>query len=794
MYRYFFIAKNNMKKQKGDMITFFIMTFLASFMIFICLNLLVGTFRVIETNRKETNAADLFVIKSEDEVVDFKLRELIQGNENFEVVEESKYLSIMGKYRKKGAKNWSDYPFHIGSYEDEREIQKISTSTKGLSGNDIILPISLSTSYSLGDKIELKISDNIYEFKVAGFNEDYIYCSPMNFGTYLIFVSEKRYQEMLFENPGYAAEVNNFKILLTQDAKDKKIDAEAELDKLYNDLLIWSENYKAVHPEYTRDLDGNFIPGDLMATASMILPFMFIAIILVFALIVLAIALVVIDFSIKNFILDNMKNTGIMEAGGYTVKEMMIILLVQLLSVSAAGSFGGVLLGALVQKTLGYIMLFLLGLSWNQSPDMAVFFGVAITICLIISVFALILGRDYKKTTVLEALRGGINAHNFKKNVFPFDKSSLPIFVNLALKETFGKFKSQIGVILIMTVLAFSAAMGFGIYENMGKDVDSLLRLSGLDLYDADFSGDIGMYDVVKNFNTVDKTHYETWVGLTYVNGNKSKSINTRAISNTDLMREEMMVEGRWPKHENEVALGTMAANNLGKEVGDTIIVKNGEEEASYLVTGIMQTFNNMGMMAYMTTDGYQRIGKIPSELSYRVDLKKVYTFADLEKEFKDAYPDEEITDELASTGSLFSMLKISMKSILVIIMVVTALIVALAEALLIRTRITKEWRNLGVNKALGFTSDQLILQVMLSNIPAIIIGIILGLITVTLFGGKLCLLMFAIFGFRKVKFALSPLAYVSVIIVIIGVAMLVSWLNGKRIKKLEPVKMITEE
>ena len=110
----------------------------------------------------------------------------------------------------------------------------------------------------------------------------------------------------------------------------------------------------------------------MMMMAGMILPFIFIAIILVFALIILAIALVFIDFSVKNFIIDNMKNTGIMEAGGYTVKEMMLILLVQLLTVSFAGSFLGALVAALVQGKLGFIMLYLIGLTWNQRPDMMV--------------------------------------------------------------------------------------------------------------------------------------------------------------------------------------------------------------------------------------------------------------------------------------------------------------------------------------------------------------------------------------------------------------------------------------
>ncbi len=793
MYRYFFIAKNNMKKQKGDMITFFIMTFLSAFMIFICLNLLVGTFRVCNTNKEVINGTDIIFLKGSDEVNTFKLREIIQGDENVTDYEENKFLNGMGKYRKKGTSKWSEYPFALACYDEEVSLQTPSIDTSSFSGKDIVLPISLSTSYKIGDLFELKIGDNIYEFRIAGFNEDYIWSSPMNMGTYECYISDKMYNEIEFENDGFITRCLMVKMKMSDVAVKNNVSMGDEADAIFAEYNLWVQSYQSLHPDFVMDL-MNCFPSDLMMTAGMILPFLFIAIILVFALIILTIALVVIDFSVKNFIMDNMKNTGIMEAGGYTVKEMMIILLLQLLLVSFAGSFLGVAVGALIQGKIGFIMLFLLGLSWNQGPDVAVAIGTVVGICFIISIFALFLGRQYKKTSVLDALRGGINTHNYKKNVFPFDKTSLPISLTLAMKETFGKFRSQIGVIAIMAVLAFSAAMGFGIYENMGKDVDALLRISGLDLNDADFSGDLNMEETVKGFECVNQIHHEYWFSFDYVNGKKTKNITTRCISDTSLMRPEMMVEGRWPVYENELALGSSAATNLGKKVGDTIIVKNGEEEASYFVTGIMQTFNNMGMMSYMTLEGYERIARMPKEFGIYVKLKPGYTFEDLEKEFKDVYPDVEITDELASTGGLFTMLKTSMASIMIIIMLVTALIVALAEALLIRTRITKEWRNLGVNKALGFTSNQLISQVMLSNIPAILIGIVLGLILVTFFGGKVMLLMFTIFGFRKVAFSLSPVAYISVVIVIVGVAMLVSWTNGNRIKKLEPVKMITEE
>ena len=747
----------------------------------------------METNKEIINGADILILMSDEPVMNFKLKEILQGNGNLNGYEENKYIDGMVKWRKKGDK-WGDYPFCFVSFDEERRIHTASIDTSKFSGNDIVVPVSLSTTFKVGDTMEIKIGENLYEFRIAGFNEDFIYCSPMNMGTYLVYVSEKTYEQIAFENRGFITFGKMIKTQLNKGAKEAGItDTEVE-EAVGNELILWYNAYQNSHPEDTLDLNVNLIPSSMMSVASMILPFIVIAIILVFALIIFSVACVVIDFSVKNFIIDNMKNTGIMEAGGYTVKEMMLILLVQLLSVSFAGSFAGTLLAALLQGKIGYIMLFLLGLSWNQRPDPVIFAGVVIGICLIIAVFTLILGREYQKTSVLEALRGGITTHNFKKNVFPFDKTNLPISITLAFKETFGKFKNQIGVIIMMTVLSFAAAMGFGIYENIAKDVDSLLTISGIDLFDADFSGDVSMGETVRSFECVDEIHYETYLSMDYKKGSKTKSLSTRVISDTSLMNPKQMVEGRWPLYDNEVAVATSAANNLGLKVGDTVIVKNGENEASYLVTGILQTFNNMGMMGYISKEGYERIGQMPRTVVFSVNLKNGYTFEDLEKEFKDIYPDTELIDELASTGGLFPMLKASMGLTAVLVMLVTAFIVGLAEALLIRTRITKEWRNLGVNKALGFTSNQLISQVMLSNIPAILIGIAAGLLAATFFGDKIVILMFSIFGFRKVSFVITPINYILVCIMIVGVALAVSWFNGKKIRKLEPVKMITEE
>ena len=368
------------------MITFFVMTFLAAFMLFICLNLLTGTFRLCNFNKEAINGADCLILKAKDQVSDFKIKEIAQGSPLVCAYEENKYLDISGKYRKKGAKSWADYTFVLESYEEDRNIQTASIDISRFSGNDIVLPVSLSTNYQIGDRFEFKVGNNIYEFRVAGFNEDYIYSSPMNMSCYLCYVSEKMYQEIEFENAGFAIPSTLAKMqYYDSELKKMKISSDEASDLLMNEYNLWLQNYQSSHPEYTVSVNVNWIPCDMMMIAGMILPFMFTAIMLVFALIIFIIALVVIDFSVKNFIIDNMKNTGIMEAGGYTVKEMMLILLVQLLTVSFAGSFLGALVAALVQGKLGFIMLYLIGLTWNQKADLMVFTGVVAGICFIMT-------------------------------------------------------------------------------------------------------------------------------------------------------------------------------------------------------------------------------------------------------------------------------------------------------------------------------------------------------------------------------------------------------------------------
>jgi len=115
-------------------------------------------------------------------------------------------------------------------------------------------------------------------------------------------------------------------------------------------------------------------------------------------------------------------------------------------------------------------------------------------------------------------------------------------------------------------------------------------------------------------------------------------------------------------------------------------------------------------------------------------------------------------------------------------------------ESLVVRAKITREWKGMGISKALGMTSGGLISQIALSNIPAILIGCIIGGMFSRLAGSGLIGMMTAFAGVKKIEFSIGLHWILVTALGIILVAIFTSAVAGLKVKKLIPVEMITEE
>ena len=478
-------------------------------------------------------------------------------------------------------------------------------------------------------------------------------------------------------------------------------------------------------------------------------------------------------------------------------------MVLQLLLVAALGSLAGIGVAIATFGGFGNVVSAVLGLRWNQPVNVLAAVMTVAGMLLIIGLVGLWISSAYKRITVLDALRGGMGAHNFKKNYFSFEKTPLPISLVLALKDTFGGLGRNLLMVFISAILVISTLIGFGMVENFAKDSNSLMKLMAFELCTDDVSVDQGKEDISDDLRAlpgVENVLVNLGFEPTVRKGDQEGAVYVYAADDVKNTRSTNLLEGRLPEKENEILVTLGVANDFGIKVGDVVEIELSGKKAEYLVTGINQRVERMGRSIIMRISGAEKIfpGDVISGYQYFVTAKEGVSFEALKAQVEAYAKTKGITvhndDMLASMDSTIASVVAALKAICVVIAVLTIIIVIFVESLVIRAKIAKEWRGLGISKALGQTSGGLITQIMLSNIPAILTGAILGGLLSPLVGGNMIKAAFSLFAVKKVDFQI-PAQYVLLTIAgIVIVAAFTSATAGLKVRKLKPVTMITEE
>ena len=114
-------------------------------------------------------------------------------------------------------------------------------------------------------------------------------------------------------------------------------------------------------------------------------------------------------------------------------------------------------------------------------------------------------------------------------------------------------------------------------------------------------------------------------------------------------------------------------------------------------------------------------------------------------------------------------------------------------EGLLIHSKVVMEWKNLGLNKALGFTSKKLILQMVMSNVPIIFVGSLFGVVVSKSLACQFLTMGMSSFGMKSVKMEFGIGGMILTMAIIIFCAILSAVATSIRIRKANPVDMLVK-
>jgi len=779
MYSLFFIAKNNIKKHKGEVAILFALIFLAALLMFSSLSLMLSEAEIINECDRKYHVSDLIVFTSKTDLDG--LDEIIKNVDNtaeYEVIPmvASAADYYYGDIAAEDATSFTFY-FHDSTYYPH--LNSFPEEFKDLDDDEIVLPYFQSNQVKIGDIVHIKTAGKEYDFKVKGYAENLYFATTLNIsGTYAL-LSHDVFEE-ISANVDPESRMAAGQIMVTEGT----------------DINEYDLALKKAFPE---DMTKTTITRDIINLSTAAMSEMASTIVMMFTLLLIGMSVIIMHFSIKNFIELNIQNIGLLQATGYTAKELRLACITEQILISFAATTLAIIAGIFISRPLSNLSGMLMGLTGFEGVCIPALITTAIAIPLMVLAGSVIATRSYKKLTVLESLRSGITSHNFKKNHFPLEKSHLPLSLALAGKHNFGSLKKSIFVVLIVAFLTSSTCMGFSLFQNWALDNTALLKIVGVEfsdimvgaLGDEDFLEDMKSNSNVKSVNT-----WTTLQSMEVTYMDHSTNLGIDVYRDVSALTMNSLLEGHYPANGNEIILSTIESENLHASVGDIINVKSMVDSSyvTFTVCGIDQKINNMGKKAIVNEEGAKRIN--PDFIFYNalVYLNESDNAKELKDKWQEEYPDYQfiLGDDLF--GSSIDMFSKAMEGICAIFVATTCFVVILTQLLLTRAQVIRERTDLGVSKALGYTSRELIGRTLMTNIPTIVIGILLGILMHYTLMSQLVLYTVSAVGIKQNDFSTDPVWLVITAAIILTCAIVTALISSRGITKLEPVKILKEE
>ena len=787
------LLKSNFKNDLSHMITFFLIIVLSVVMLHTGLAVLLGYNGLHAELRDKYNFADLAVVSELSDDDKFKMEDIISSADYIESFEYLEPLSLPFTVGKEGADadskdlydtKTNDYyvlPYgEWGDIEAPHFVEKMDEECEN--------PIYISLYYNanvikkkVGDKVDIQVGEDYYTFQIAGIYENIL--GNSNLG--IIYVEPSLFNEWKNRD------------------EEKRKDSEESFDrritfiKVTDDVTASEASGMLTKSFSEHEILSYAVDSDMEITMLTYMQNIIAAVLSAFAIVITIIAMIIIYFRISNSIEQSIVDIGALKALGYTSRQIRMAMVLEFaittLLAIAVGVIGSYV--ALVPFEEGIRNSS--GVVWDRAFEPLALIATLILILGTVVIVAVASTKKISKLDPVIVLRFGIDDHSFKKNRAPIERTPGPLSWIMAVKSVLTSAKQNILLFVIMSSIGVVVTLSIFMTYNAVYDSMHLLRMVSTVSDDVSFIvkdkpeaiaeiRELPEVDCIWYMDTREFT-VEGYSAYAYI----TEDWNDVPEGNVNIY------EGIFPRYDNEIALAGTLSKNLGVSVGDEVKVANGSIEKKYLITGLLSGAGSGGMDLLMTAEGAghlgsklgkQNISTTVKNHSWKNSLKLV---DDVESMYGDkmvAYAN--VIDTLKSGDNAVVMIASMLVAVLII---VSLLVIILSMNLLVKTVIIKRQREIGIKKALGFSSTQLRFELVLSMMPFILLGAVVGGIVGCLESNNIMAALLGSIGIMNSSMDVySWMGFGSVIFIAI-VSFLIIWFISGRIKRISAYSLITE-
>lgn len=778
------LSKSHWRKNKGTSIGLVSLIFIAALLFSLSVIVLLDAYPIAQKEADRLDSGDGFM----------RLAMNIDGIDE-EVIDEAIRDDVTRYYTYKGLDYITSVPFADGvmtvnvqlndaatAFNKEMANSEIITEDTSITSDYVYLPYQFYTSggFDIGDTFKLELQGNKYDLTVRGFlTTPYFGCN--NCGTFEIVPDDETYAEIA------SSDVAQDCYVIIYELRDGVKESPFGI-RTGNKFLAVNPHVNVSQTTLSVSLDNRTFISKIIVIAFMMLTG-----------VVLAVVLLMLVNSISNYVKENMKTLGALKAIGYTSRDIdcSIIFLFAILSV--IGSIVGICLSYALMPIFAKMVVAQMGIRYSASflpiPLLMVFlsvvmFTVVVTSCALVKI---------SNIDPIVALRDGTEGHSFRKNRIRLDKTTLGLDLSLALKTMLSNIKQNIITFIVVGIMVFLCVLGLLMYQNFNvkPKVDMLAfeYCSGVAAFDHETAEEARAFlesdpDVTNVRNILSPYFYYGDEDMLYM----------YITDNLDSMNNvNVCYEGRLPKYDNEIAISGKFAADYGFSVGDTIPMTYGDKTYDYLITGFIQTTNNGGKEGYLSMEAASRIIDLSSSPAYfyfdtfSEDSDNVNAILDrCEVEFGDHMISRMNFHELLAGGlTTFKMVATFM---LITMCIVSVAVILLVMYLLVKSLVYNKRKDYGIFKAIGYTSDKLVLQTALSFMPSIVSAVLISSTLSYLHTNTFMNLIMTNFGVVKCNFFIPLRGVIMIAVAMIVVSFLLAVFESRKVKNIEAYTMLISE
>ena len=783
------LIKSNIKKSRRISIAFFLFIMLTVLLYHTGSQLTEGFKRLYQEKIAETNSADFaatlpyaFYEKYQNEIIDFG-----QVNEEISEIEVIDAILLKNSNIQDGDGDLINggWTFRNANRTEQLSCLKIAERLDEMPADGIYVPYVCKTffGFQLGDTLNISFGNKQESFIIAGFTEDVLFGSR----SYLAFDLPERQFYSLREKAGADAEAAIVLVRVENKAGEVSNKFSEFIAKKGNELDFYS-NSDIEYAENSRSNNVNI----------------YVVVMNIASLIGIIACFVVIGFHMKNTLDKDSKELGALKAIGYTGSWLVMTYVIQFLLLGLLGSVAGVAVSESVMPMIIGSIATDIGFVWNTA-----FLGQTVirdifVILVMIGVITLYLSRGIIRLRPVEAFQERTGISCCKKSRLTVEKMPLPINLSISLKMIdFERVKS---IFISFTIAAIMCVAGFAVilYARLVKDDDGLLQIVGAEVYSVNIQTVIPE-ETTEIASGLEKP--EVRKVMTAIEPGSSRLLCEGTVyaslgvySDYGALENPSVYSGRYPKHENEVAISGNLANALDKNIGDTIkisqIFQETTKEEEFLVVGFTQGTYTGGMDIYLTMEGLRLI-----EPEAEWQTIHVYLEAGVDTEKFCAALEDEFKGRLSYVGSFdqifysqFSPIVSSVSAIVFFIIIIMLLIIIIMGYFVTNSILLTRKGAFGIMKALGYSTRQIVIQTVMTFMLYIAVGSIIGSIFLYCCSNILIVTLFSGMGVHKIVFAFPVIWIVSLILCAESAGAFTAVVSALKIRKIVPCNLIRAE